>query len=49
MDKEFCKRIIPLDTFNEVLNSGIDEWKEKASKFMQVEDDIERKQIQADS
>lgn len=49
MDKEFCKRIIPLDTFNEVLNSGIDEWKEKASKFMQVEDDIERKQIQANS
>ena len=49
MDNEFYNRLIPFDTFNDTINSGIDVWKEKASKFMQVQVDTELKQIQSEA
>ena len=49
MDNDFCDCIVRLDTFNEIYSAGIDQWKEKASKFIQVQADSEIKQNQTDA
>ena len=41
MDNVFYDRIVHLDTFNEIYGAGIDPWKTKASKFIQVQTDSE--------